>query len=196
MIEILLSPRCVRKLKRELRTAGCNEIGGVLAADQIADGNFLVRDLSVQRSGTPTSFIRDPVQHRKFMRRFHLINGNKPERFNYLGEWHSHPSFPALPSLPDLRQMHAEIHDPQQASSFLVLLIVKLGLDGGLVGSTHAFRRTHPPIRVTLGSAESGSVREEVGHTAPALRRNLERDEGSRLTDSRRLRRLFWRKFT
>ena len=38
MIEILLSPRCVRKLKRELRTAGCNEIGGVLAAEQIADG--------------------------------------------------------------------------------------------------------------------------------------------------------------
>ena len=196
MIEVLLSPRCVRKLKRELRAAGRNEIGGVLAAEQIADGKFLVRDLSVQRSGTPTSFIRDPVQHRKFMRRFHLINGNKPERFNYLGEWHSHPSFPALPSLPDLRQMHAEIHDPQQASTFLVLLIVKLGLDGGLVGSTHAFRRAHPPIRVTLGSADNSSVREEVGHTAPAPMRNLERDEGPRFTDSRRLRRPFWRKFT
>lgn len=196
MIEVLLSPRCVRKLKRELRAAGRNEIGGVLAAEQIADGKFLVRDLSVQRSGTPTSFIRDPVQHRKFMRRFHLINGNKPERFNYLGEWHSHPSFPALPSLPDLRQMHAEIHDPQQASTFLVLLIVKLGLDGGLVGSTHAFRRTHPPIRVTLGAADNVSVREEAGHTAPARRRNLERDEGSRFTDARKLQRLFWRKFT
>lgn len=186
----------MRKLKRELRTAGCNEIGGVLTAEQIADGKFLVRNLSVQRSGTPTSFIRDPVQHRKFMRRFHLVNGNKPERFNYLGEWHSHPSFPALPSPPDLRQMHAEIHDPQQTSSFLVLLIVKLGQDGGLIGSTHAFRRTHPPIRVTLGVADSGSVREEVGLTAPASRRNLERDKGSRFTNSRRLRRLLWRKLT
>ena len=61
MIEILLSPRCVRKLKRELRAAGRNEIGGVLAAEQVADGKFLVRDLSVQRNGTPTSFDRDPV---------------------------------------------------------------------------------------------------------------------------------------
>ena len=186
----------MRKLKRELRAAGRNEIGGVLAAEQIADGKFLVKDLSVQRSGTPTSFIRDPVQHRKFMRRFHLSNGNKPERFNYLGEWHSHPSFPALPSLPDLRQMHAELHDPHQASTFLVLLIVKLGLDGGLIGSTHAFRRTHPPIRVALGAADNDSVREEIGHTAPALKRNLERDEGSRFTDSRGRRRLFWRKLT
>ena len=172
MIEVLLSPRCVRKLKRELRAAGRNEIGGVLAAEQVADGKFLVRDLSVQRNGTPTSFDRDPVRHRKFMRRFHLITGNRPERFNYLGEWHSHPSFPALPSLPDLRQMHAEIHDPEQASTFLVLLIVKLGLDGRIIGSTHAFRRNHPPLRVILGAADSVSVHEETGFAAPGPQRS------------------------
>ena len=196
MIEVLLSPRCVRKLKRELRAAGRNEIGGVLAAEQVADGKFLVRDLSVQRNGTPTSFDRDPVRHRKFMRRFHLITGNRPERFNYLGEWHSHPSFPALPSLPDLRQLHAEIHDPEQASTFLVLLIVKLGLDGRIIGSTHAFRRNHPPLRVILGAADSVSVHEETGFAAPGPQRSLQHDEGSRTTDARRFRSQSWRRFT
>lgn len=194
MIEVLLSPRCVRKLKRELRAAGRNEIGGVLAAEQIADGMFLIKDLSVQRNGTPTSFVRDPARHRKFMRRFHLVTGNRPERFNYLGEWHSHPSFPAFPSLPDMRQMHAEIHHPEQSSTFLILLIVKLGLGGALVGSTHAFRRTHPPIRVVLDAADGISVHEETGFATPGPRRNLHQDEGSRPKDARRLGVHFWRK--
>jgi proteasome lid subunit RPN8/RPN11 len=180
MIDVILSPRCVRKLKRELRSAGRDEIGGVLAGEQLSDGVFLVRDLSVQRDGTPNSFVRDPIQHRKFMRRFHLLTGNNPERFNYLGEWHSHPSFLALPSAPDVRQMHAEIHESEQTSTFLVLLIVKVGMDGGLIGSTHAFRRALAPIRVNLSAADGASVREEAYFAAPSLLRSLRQDDGAR----------------
>jgi proteasome lid subunit RPN8/RPN11 len=175
VIDVVLSSRCARKLKKELRLAGRNEIGGVMAGEQFADGQFLVKDLSVQRNGTPTSFVRDPVQHRKFMRRFHLLTGNKPERFNYLGEWHSHPSFLALPSTPDIRTMQAEIEDDEQTSSFLVLLVIKLGRDGGLVGSTHAFQRRHLPIRVNLKAAEGAAVREEAAITAPGPMRGWRR---------------------
>ncbi|WP_430423322.1 Mov34/MPN/PAD-1 family protein [Methylibium petroleiphilum] len=167
MIDIILSCRCTRKLKKELRLAGANEIGGVMAGEHLADGKFLVKDLSVQRSGTISSFARDPVQHRKYMRRFHLLTGNNTERFNYLGEWHSHPSFLALPSTPDLRTMQAEIEDREQTASFLVLLVIKLGRDGGLIGSTHAFRRRYLPIRVNLKAAPGVTVREEAPITAP-----------------------------
>ena len=179
MIDVILSARCVRKLKRELKIAGRNEIGGVMAAGQIADGQFVVRDLSVQRNGTPTSFVRDPLQHRKFMRRFRLLTGNNPERFNYLGEWHSHPSFLALPSPPDLRNMHDEMHDPDQASSFLALLIVRLGKSGKLVGSTHAFRRAFAPVRVRLSAADGVSVQEEVDFRTQGLWRLLQHDQGA-----------------
>lgn len=172
MIDIILSSRCVRKLKKELRLAGRNEIGGVLAGESLGNGKFLVKNLSVQGNGSPSSFVRDAAQHRKFMRRFHLLTGNNPERFNYLGEWHSHPSFLALPSLPDISAMQAEIEDDEQTSSFLVLLVIKLCRDSGLVGSTHAFRRRHLPIRVNLKSA-AGSVREEVRIVAPGPIRAL-----------------------
>ena len=178
MIEVILSAKCARKLKKELRAAGPNEIGGVLAAEQISDGKFLVKSLSVQRDGTPTSFVRDPAQHRKFMRRFHLLTGNQPQRFNYLGEWHSHPSFLALPSAPDLRAMYAEIADPEQAASFLVLVIVKLGKDAGLTGSAHAFRRGHGCMRVSLKSEPSATIHEEVSALAPGLMRTLQRFSG------------------
>lgn len=167
MIDIILTGRCIRKLKKELRAAGSNEIGGVLAAEQVADGKFVVRDLSVQRDGTFARFVRDPAQHRTFMRRFHMRMGNQPERFNYLGEWHSHPSFLALPSIPDLRQMQILIEDKEQLSSFLVLMVTKLGRHGGLIGSAFAFRRQMLPVRVRLKAEGSYVVREEGEITAP-----------------------------
>lgn len=178
MIEVTLSAKCARKLKKELRAAGRNEIGGVLAAEQIADGKFLVRALSVQRDGTPTSFTRDPSQHRKFIRRFHLLTGFQLQRFNYLGEWHSHPSFLAMPSRPDILQMHAEINEPEQTASFLVLMIVKLGHDASLVGSAHAFRRGHNAVRVSLKTEPGTTIREEGVISAPGPIRVLRRFSG------------------
>lgn len=161
MIEIILSIKCAMKLERELRNAGDSEIGGVLAAEQIAESKFIVRALSVQRNGSSTSFVRDPNYHRKFMRRFHRLTGNQPQRFNYLGEWHSHPNFLALPSKPDLVAMDKEIHDIEQTASFLVLVIVKLAKNAELVGSAHAFRREQSVIRATLKTEPGASIKEE-----------------------------------
>ena len=171
MIDVVLNSRCVRKLKRELRAAGSNEIGGVLAAEQVGDGCFLVVDLSVQRNGTHSHFERDPVQHREFIRRFHERMGRRPERFNYLGEWHSHPTYPATPSDEDFRQMQDLVEDAEQKSTFLVLVIVKLGLDGELRGSAHGFRPEFLPVRGRLQGSEEGAVQEEYGPVILVLRR-------------------------
>lgn len=170
MIDVVLTAACVLKLKRELRTAGSREIGGVLGAEQVADGKFVVRAISVQRNGSFASFKRDPVQHRAFIRRFRARTGNNHARFNYLGEWHSHPSFVALPSGPDVCQMQKLIEEEDQTASFLVLLIAKLGSDGELLGSTHAFRRGQAALRVRL-KGKGEPVREEsLAHRVRSLR--------------------------
>lgn len=161
MIDVVLNSRCVRKLKRELRAAGQNEIGGVLAAEQVGDGRFLVVDLSVQRNGTHTHFEREPAQHREFIRRFHERMCHRPERFNYLGEWHSHPAYPATPSDVDFRQMQHLVEDAEQNSSFLALMIIKLGPNGELRGSAYGFRSGFAPIRGRLQGIEEGTVQEE-----------------------------------
>lgn len=161
MIDVILNGKCVRKLKRELRAAGSNEIGGVLAAEQVDDGRFLVVDLSVQRNGTHSHFERDPHQHREFIRRFHQRTGHKPERFNYLGEWHSHPVYPATPSDVDFRQMQHLVEEAEQKSTFLILVIVTLGLNSELRGSAYGFRPGFAPLRVRLRSIEEGAVQED-----------------------------------
>lgn len=54
MIEVQLTPECAAKLLRELRRAGADEIGGVLATERVADRVFRIVDLSVQRKGAPS----------------------------------------------------------------------------------------------------------------------------------------------
>lgn len=161
MIEVVLNSRCIRKLRRELEAAGRNEIGGVLAAEQVADGKFLVLDLSVQRNGSASHFDRDPIQHIDFIQRFHARMGNRPERFNYLGEWHSHPSYPATPSSEDFSQMQKLVEDKEQLSTFLTLLVVKLDCRRSLRGSAYAFRPGLPPVRSELKSTDVGAIVEE-----------------------------------
>ncbi len=159
MIEIIVSNQCIAKLRRELARAGSDEIGGVLAAENLGDGRFLVLDLSVQRDGSFASFTRSSPRHGRFIRRFQERSGRDYERYNYLGEWHSHPSFPAMPSLPDLRQMQRLIEQPSQRALFLALLVMKLGHFGSLEGSAHAFRRGLPPLRVGLSGEGPSDLR-------------------------------------
>lgn len=159
MIEVVLSANVAAKLRRELRRAGDREIGGVLAGEDLGGGRFLVADLSVQRSGGGVAhFVRDPSAHRRFMRRFFARTGNDYTRFNYLGEWHSHPSFPALPSGTDLRQMQGLIDDRGQPANFLVLLVLKLGRGGEIEATAHAFRRGAHVVQARVAREEGEEV--------------------------------------
>lgn len=163
MIEVRLGDACGRKLKAELMRAGSNEIGGVLAAENLGGGVFEIVDISVQRTGGGfASFVRKFGQHDRFMRRFFGRTGHCYERFNYLGEWHSHPSFPALPSTVDGRQMQLLLREPDQKANFLVLLVVKAGKNG-IEASAHAFAKGIPPMRVPLSGSMLARERDQAG---------------------------------
>ncbi len=149
-MKIQLPPLIVKRLRRELRRAGRREIGGLLMGEDVGDGNFRVVEVSVQRSGgTEACFIRNPKDHQPELDAFFARTGNDYSRFNYLGEWHSHPSFTATPSAPDLATMLAIVNDPTVGSNFLVLLIAKLS--GKQVEATATlFTQTASPILVPL----------------------------------------------
>lgn len=127
---VTLPPDLIAKLGNALSRAGTREIGGVLVGEHVADEEFRVVDLSVQRSGgTESCFVRHPKKHRRFMRSFFHRTRADYARFNYLGEWHSHPLYLPVPSTTDLSQMQLIVEDGADAPLFAVLLIIRL--DGG-----------------------------------------------------------------
>ena len=125
-MQINLTQQIVKRLRRELRRAGRREIGGLLMGEDLGDGNFRVVHISVQRSGgNSVCFVRDPKHHQTDLDAFFAKTQNDYSRFNYMGEWHSHPSFDPVPSEHDITTMQSLVNDPAVGSNFLVLLVAR-----------------------------------------------------------------------
>jgi len=123
---IILPPEIRRQLKAWLRRSGSKEVGGVIMAEQIEPGTFAIRELSLDEvTGSEAHFVRSPEFHTKALTAFFDRTGADYSRFNYLGEWHSHPSFPTKPSHQDISSM-LDLVMGERDISFAVLLIVRL----------------------------------------------------------------------
>ena len=118
----------IEQWRADLSRAGAREIGGVLFGEQLAEGDFRIVKAMRQRfpGGTATSFHRHGSSARKQILALHKKFGSDPERFNYLGEWHSHPNAPVWPSRQDEIAMYRLLADQGESVNFLVLIIVRL----------------------------------------------------------------------
>lgn len=150
-MQLLLPSRLIQRLQTELKRAGDREIGGLLMGEHIRDEVFRILDITVQRSGDDRAcFIRQPKDHQKALKKFFARTGNDFTRFNYLGEWHSHPSFIPSPSSTDVATMQSMVADPSVGANFLVLLIAKRNSLGNFEASATLFIADAPPRHITL----------------------------------------------
>ena len=119
--------------------------------EHLRDEVFRIVDISVQRTGGSFAyFTRNPRQHKWPLKRFFQRTRADFVRFNYLGEWHSHPSFRPIPSTTDVNTMQALVCDPTVGVNFLVLLVCKLGDDCNFEATATAFRANTQPMSVPL----------------------------------------------
>ena len=116
-----------KKLIPALERAGNQEIGGVLMGEHIAEAEFRIVDLTIQEQfGSVAFFLRLVTDIVKPLKGFFKRTGYNYRKFNYLGEWHSHPSFSPVPSQKDIQSMQEIVTDSDTGANFVVLLIVKL----------------------------------------------------------------------
>ena len=133
------------RMRKALRSAGQSEIGGMLFAEELAFSHFRVVDFSVDfLSGSHTSFRRDSHAHEQSLNAFFDRTGREFSRFNYFGEWHSHPSFSVNISPQDIATMTELVSTEGSNISFAVLLVVRLRFFG-VDYSWTVFSRDHPP---------------------------------------------------
>lgn len=149
-MQIFLPAKQAWRYERHLAEAGVNEIGGILMGEQISPGTFRIVDFSVDDIGVERdSFLRDMDRHTEALREFFERTGGDYERFNYLGEWHSHPRFAVSPSATDVSSMQ-EMVDGSEGIPFAALLILKLVRRGRLQASATLFTRRGRPASVAL----------------------------------------------
>jgi integrative and conjugative element protein (TIGR02256 family) len=138
----LILPREIRQqLETALKEAGQREIGGILMAEHVGENTFRVQSLTIQRrGGSIATFLRIVEAFLVPLRKFFRQTDYNYTRFNYIGEWHSHPSFVPEPSKTDHQTMLSIINDPQVGAYFVVLLIVKLDEDEIFVGTVTVYQ--------------------------------------------------------
>ena len=116
-----------KKLIPALERAGNQEIGGVLMGEHIAEAEFRIVDLTIQEQfGSVAFFLRLVTDIVKPLKGFFKRTGYNYRKFNYLGEWHSHPSFSPVPSQKDIQSMQEIVTDSDTGANFVILLIVKI----------------------------------------------------------------------
>lgn len=139
MLTIRLTADVVWRIKDALERAGEREIGGVLFAEHIGVDEFTIREVTIHRRGGIAFFVRRISEALQGLRGFFAKTANQYTRFNYLGEWHSHPLFAAEPSGQDDASMREIVEDENVGANFVVLLVLKLGHDGELTGGAHTY---------------------------------------------------------
>ncbi|WP_417682771.1 Mov34/MPN/PAD-1 family protein [Roseibium sp.] len=124
-VQLVLPRAIVDRMKNMLARAADREIGGILMARQITPGQFEIVDFSVDElTGERAHFVRDHVFHNTFLDAFFERTGYDYEKYNYIGEWHSHPRLPIFPSLTDLESME-DLVNGERRIPFAVLLVVR-----------------------------------------------------------------------
>lgn len=139
-VQILLPESQARQLIDALKRHRDREIGGILMGEHIAEDQFRICDLTVQaRGGTSITFVRAIEWISIPLRRFFRRTRHNYTRFNYLGEWHSHPGLPLTPSTRDCETMWDIVNDPSVGANFVVLFVVHLDELANLAGRVEAF---------------------------------------------------------
>lgn len=110
----------------------------MLFGEHTAGDVFRVVEATIAGTGTVSSFVRSIFTSVGHLEHFFRRTRHDYQRFNYLGEWHSHPSFALSPSMADDRAMFEIVNDPRTGARFAVSLIVKLS-GGGLQTAAFAY---------------------------------------------------------
>lgn len=139
MLTLILPPEHHEMLLTALHKAGRREVGGVLLGEHIGPNLFVVREMTVHRRGAFASFVRRIEDAIGKIHAFFRETGHDYARFNYIGEWHSHPSFAPYPSRTDDLSMLQIVQDVAVGANFAVLLIAKLGTGGELISTVHTY---------------------------------------------------------
>jgi hypothetical protein len=139
MITLILRREVVERMRAALYGAGRREIGGLLMAEHTGPNQFEVLDITIHGRGTIAYFLRRAEEAVTRLKSFFVRANHDYAKFNYLGEWHSHPSFELEPSQKDDISIREIVEDRDVGANFVVLLIVKLSDNGELLTRAYTY---------------------------------------------------------
>ena len=149
-MQLILPNNVRRRMRGHMLRALGREIGGMIMGEEIGEHRFRIVDFSVDtNSGTRSNFVRNADDHDLALTNFYERTKADFRRFNYLGEWHTHPCFDVRPSPKDVDSM-LDLVDGTGGVDFAVLFILRLRWLWWFECGAYLFVRNHAPIVVDV----------------------------------------------
>lgn len=127
-MKLIIPPQVTTGIMPALVRSGTRERGGIIMGEQVEAGIFRVLECSLQQNGGGSAhFVREEDHLDQALSSFLERHGNDYARFNYIGEWHSHPCFSLRPSIRDDTTMRQIVESEESTVTFAVLMLVRLG---------------------------------------------------------------------
>jgi len=131
-MKIILPKTIEDKIYEVIYSANNKETGGILMGEHIEESNYRIADITIQKAiGTFASFIREVTEIIKPLKMFFKLTNHNYTKYNYLGEWHSHPGMNLNPSVTDMKSMFEIVNDPRTNANFAVLIIFQINKNNG-----------------------------------------------------------------
>jgi len=120
-----------------------------LFAKRLDDDTYEIDEVYLERRVGSIAFVKLYNNHRykRFQARYHKKHKFDYRKHNYIGDWHSHPSFECVPSGFDM--MEVEMDMQESNADFLIQVILKVERNL-LVGNAFLYNNEVSAKRIEL----------------------------------------------
>lgn len=125
-MKIIIPKKLTKKIFNQVKKCRLNETKGALFACKISDEIFEVDDVYIEKKIGSFAFVElvNNEKYQVYQKCYHEKNGYDYVNHNYIGDWHSHPSFELYPSSFDMAEVKKDLK--KSNAKFLVQIIVKI----------------------------------------------------------------------
>ncbi len=148
-MKIVIPKKMCIKLKKELNRMGFYETRGSFFAERVNDDLFVINDIYFSRKQGTVSFIQMIIgsDYHRFQNIYHKKHKFEYKKFNFIGDWHSHPSFSCNPSRYDVKEAKDDLEHSN--ANFIVQCILKL-INNNLTGNAYVYYRDRKTEEIDL----------------------------------------------
>jgi [CysO sulfur-carrier protein]-S-L-cysteine hydrolase len=146
---IILPKKISKILHKQIHRHSPNETKGALFAKQIDDDHYEIDEVYLERQIGSIAFVRlyNNQRYKRFQKQYHAKHDDDFLHHNYIGDWHSHPSFECVPSSFD--RMEVEMDLQQSNANFLIQVILKVEYNK-LVGDAFLYNKDASAQQIQL----------------------------------------------
>jgi proteasome lid subunit RPN8/RPN11 len=148
-LEIIIPKKISLILIKQISKHSPLETKGALFAEDLGNDTFKIDGVYLEPKPGTTTFVKLYInqEYVSFQKNYHKFRKNNFSKYNYIGDWHSHPLFECLPSSYDVSEVEEDIK--KSNAIFLVQLILKV-LKGRLVGNAFYYTRETSAKKIKL----------------------------------------------